>query len=71
MALVPSMSGKTKTAVVAALLFYIIANPMTYRLVDTVLGWVAGRIAGPSGCPTNWGVVVHALVFGAVAYYVL
>lgn len=71
MALIPSITGKTKTAVVAALLFYIIANPMTYKIVDSVLGWIAGRIAGPSGCPTNWGVIVHAIVFGAVAYYVL
>ena len=68
MKLIPGLTGKTQAAVVAALLFFIISNPMTYKLVDSVLGGLLGRIAGPSGCPTSWGLVVHSVVFGLAAW---
>lgn len=68
---IPGLTGNTKVIVAAALLYYIIANPMTYRLVDSLLGGLVGRIAGPSGCPTNLGVIVHAVVFGLASKYVL
>jgi hypothetical protein len=54
--------------VTAAILFFIVANPVVYRLVDGLLGGVVGRIASPSGCPTTWGLVVHSAVFGLAAY---
>ena len=69
MALIPGLVGKTKAAVVAALLFFIISNPMTYKLMDSILGALVGRIASPSGCPTTLGMVVHSAVFGVATYY--
>lgn len=68
---IPMLTGVTKVVVTAALLYYIVANPMTYKLVDSLLGGLVGPIAGPSGCPTNLGVIVHAIVFGLVSRYVL
>lgn len=68
---IPKLPGVTKAVLVAALLYYIVANPMTYRLVDSLLGGLVGPIAGPSGCPTNLGVIVHAIVFGVASKYVL
>jgi hypothetical protein len=62
------LTGKTSAALQAALLFFIISNPMTYKIVDSLLGFLLGRIAGPSGCPTNTGLIVHTIVFGLVAY---
>jgi hypothetical protein len=46
---------------VSVVLFFIVANPMTFKLVDGVLGSVV-RIAR-GGVPTTAGLVVHALVF--------
>ena len=68
---IPGLTGNTKAILTAALLFYIVANPMTYKLVDSLLGGLVGTIAGPSGCPTNLGLIVHAVVFGVVSKYVL
>jgi hypothetical protein len=62
------VSAKVRASVTAAILFFIVANPVVYRLVDGLLGGVVGRIASPSGCPTTWGLVVHSAVFGLAAY---
>jgi hypothetical protein len=62
------MSPKVRASLTAAILFFIVANPVVYRLVDGVLGGIVGRIASPSGCPTTWGLMVHSVVFGLAAY---
>ena len=62
------ITQKVSATLQAVLVFYIIANPMTFRLVDSLLGGVVGRIANAGGCPTSLGLIVHSLVFGAVVY---
>jgi hypothetical protein len=63
-----------------ALVFFLLSSPITYRLVDRVVGAVVGAVAPHSvetlkvahaGCPTTYGLVVHAVVFGAVSYYLI
>jgi hypothetical protein len=63
------MNGKVKEALVAGLMFFIISHPIVYKLVDSLVGGMLGRIASPSGCPTTWGLVVHSAVFAAASYY--
>jgi len=60
---IPGLSAKNSVIVTIALLFFIVANPMVFRFVDSAVGWLAGPIASPSGCPTTLGLVVHSLVF--------
>lgn len=57
-----SVSQEKQIAISAmsAALFYIVANPDTFRLVRHIFGkWVAGA----GGCPTRLGLGLHALVF--------
>jgi hypothetical protein len=71
------LSRKARAAISAALLFFVVSSPLTYKVVDYFIGGVvmalvpaAGntfRIA-QSGCPTNYGLVVHSVVFGVIAY---
>lgn len=68
---IPGLGGKYGAVVTAALLFFIVANPLTYQLVDSLLGPLVGRIAGPGGAPTTLGLIVHSLVYGVVSVYVL
>jgi hypothetical protein len=63
------ISPKVQGALVAGLLFFIVSNPMTYQLVDSVLGGLVGRIASASGCPTNVGLIVHSAVFATLVFY--
>jgi hypothetical protein len=51
---------KFVTALITGLVFFVIANPETFRLVRRVLG---ARIATPNGCPSTIGLLVHTLVF--------
>jgi len=47
-------------SLMAALLFFIIANPSTFRTIRMIFGsWVST----PNGCPSTSGLVLHSLVF--------
>jgi len=63
------LSPKLSAALTAGLMFFIISNPIVYKVVDNLLGGLLGPIATPSGCPTTWGLIVHSAVFAAAAYY--
>ena len=54
-----SKSEKMKGCLTGALLFAILSSPMAYRLVRSLLPFVAS----PEGCPSMVGVLVHAAVF--------
>ena len=66
---IPGVSPKLSAAIVAGLMFFIISNPIVYKLVDSLVGGLLGPIATPSGCPTTWGLIVHSAVFAAAVYY--
>lgn len=63
------MTTKTTHLVLLALLFFIVSNPMTYRLTDSVVGNVVGRVTYGSGCPTTLGLLLHTAVFAVAAKY--
>lgn len=62
-----SSEDKWKYSLIAAILFFIIANPQVFKLVDktvgSILGKMFGKIAGPAGCPTTAGLIVHSIVY--------
>ena len=62
------LTQKQSATIQAVLLFFIIANPFTYRLTNSLLSGLTGRLADPSGCPTSKGLLVHSAVFGAIVY---
>jgi hypothetical protein len=64
------MSSKIQIAAFSALLFYVIANPITYSIVDSILSNIGLKVA-INGKPTGSGLVLHALVFGAVSYLLM
>jgi hypothetical protein len=66
---IPGVSPKLSAAIVAGLMFFIISNPIVYKLVDGLVGGMLGPIASPSGCPTTWGLIVHSAVFATATYY--
>jgi hypothetical protein len=62
------LTQKQSATLQAVLLFFIISNPFTYRLTNSLLSGLVGRLADPSGCPSSTGLVVHSLVFGGIVY---
>ena len=63
------LTSKVQGALITGLMFFIISNPMVYKIVDGLLGDTLGRISSPSGCPTTWGLIVHSAVFAAATFY--
>jgi len=71
---------KVQASLVAALLFFVISSPFTYKLVDNVVGSVVSAVIpqfasffkiAEAGCPTNYGLMVHAAVYGLVTYLLM
>ena len=48
---------QNKSAIILGILFFVIANPMTYDLVDSVVS------VKDSNGPTQTGVLIHTIVF--------
>ena len=47
-------------SIISGLIFFIVANPETFRIVRAILGsW----ISTPTGCPSTLGLLVHTIVF--------
>lgn len=73
-------SRKFVHCVTLAVVFFLLSSPMTYRLVDRLVTMVINAVSPHSvemlkvahgGCPTTYGLAVHSVVFGVVAYYFL
>ena len=58
---------KVMASLQAALLFLIVANPATYRLVQAIFGGLF-KVANTTGCPSATGLLLHAVVFGLLSY---
>ena len=53
-----SLGLKVKYSLYSALIFFLVANPATFRLVNSVIPGVA-----VNGCPTGAGLLLHTVVF--------
>ena len=59
---------KVMASLQAALLFLIVANPATYRLVQMIFGGLFKVANAATGCPSAMGLLLHAVVFGLLSY---
>ena len=53
-----SLGLKVKYSLYSALIFFLVANPATFKFVNTLLPGVA-----VNGCPTSFGLLLHTFVF--------
>ena len=58
-----SKNDKLNNCLSMVILFYIVGNPVVYKFVDRLLSPLRLDVSDAHGCPTQLGVVVHALVF--------
>jgi len=57
-----NMALKAKYSVYSALIFFLIANPETYKITQSIFGRFIA-IASDSGCPTPYGFFLHTIFF--------
>ena len=62
---------KVMASIQAALLFLIVANPATYRLVQMIFGGLFKVANSATGCPSAMGLLLHAVVFGLLSYVLM
>jgi hypothetical protein len=58
-----SSSTKWQITFFSAFIFLLVVNPYTYKLTQTLLGGVVGKIADSNGCPTFIGLFIHTIVY--------
>ena len=73
------VSRRVQHALALALLFFVVSSPFTYKLVDRLVGGIVSSTipslyhmlkVAEGGAPTTYGLFLHSVVFGVVAYYV-
>lgn len=63
------MNPEVKYSLWAGALYFVVANPLTYGLVNSVLGRVV-EISGPGGA-TQAGTLIHAVVYGLLTFLLM
>ena len=58
-----STALKVKFSLLSALIFFLVANPVTFRFVNSIIPGVANN-----GCPTAFGFMLHTFVFFLVSF---
>jgi hypothetical protein len=53
---------KAKYSFYSALVFFLVANPETFKLTQRLFGGLIS-MASESGCPTAYGFFIHSLLF--------
>jgi len=64
------MTLKAKYAFYSTLIFFLIANPETFKMSQNVLGWIF-MISDRGGCPTATGFFIHTALFFFVLWGVM
>ena len=60
----PTPKGlKAKFSFYGALIFFLVSNPVTYQFVRSLIG---PSVASAAGCPTLFGILLHALVYAGI-----
>jgi len=63
----PNVVLKAKYAFYSTLIFFLIANPETFKMSQNVFGWLV-LIADRGGCPTSTGFFLHTGLFFLVLW---
>jgi len=63
-----SVGQKLRNTIYGTLIFFFVSNPVTYQLTGRLTG---GLTADQNGCPTLYGVLMHAVVYVTLLFLVM
>lgn len=61
---------KAKYSFYSTLVFFLVANPLTFQVMQKLLGGIV-TIASSGGCPTPAGLLIHSIVFFCILYLIM
>ena len=64
------MTPEIKASLWSAGLYFVVANPLTYGIMQSLLGSIVS-ITDANGAPTQIGTAIHAIVFGLLVYLIM
>ena len=64
---VVNLALKAKYAFYSTLVFFLVANPETFKLTQRLIGGVL-TVASEGGCPTAYGFFFHSLLFFGILW---
>lgn len=68
----PTSMEKWYYTLITTVIFLFVTNPLTYVFVNGTVGRLVGKkIASVSGCPTMFGLILHAIVFTLIVRLVM
>ena len=53
-------------ALLSAVLFLVLASPQLYKFTDKLFANLGIDVCDVHGCPTNMGLLIHAVIFGGI-----
>lgn len=65
----PNNLEKWKFSLIGTFLVVILFNQTMFRLTQSILGNLIGKISDKNGCPTILGYLLHTLVFTLLVRY--
>jgi hypothetical protein len=66
----PNIFLKAKYAFYSTLVFFLVANPETFKMTQKVFGWLF-FIADGGGCPSATGFFLHSAIFFLILWGVM
>jgi hypothetical protein len=66
-----SPGQKISATIQSIFVFLIVSLPFTYKLTNSLLSGILGKLADSSGCPTTLGLLIHSIVFGLIVYILM
>jgi hypothetical protein len=67
----PSIPDKWSFTLYTTLVVFLIFNPWTYKLVNSLLSDIIGSVANSAGYPTPIGFAVHLAVFTIIIRFMM
>ena len=55
--------GKWMISLYTVIVFFLLVNPVTFKIIDWITRKFGFPIANDKGCPNGWGLILHGIVF--------
>jgi len=67
----PTSLDKWRYSFYTLLVFILVVNPLTYKIINRILVKMFGKIAEIKGCPNMLGLLTHSIIFLLIVRYIM
>jgi len=67
----PTSLDKWRYSFYTLLVFILVVNPFTYKIINSILVKMFGKLAEIKGCPNMLGLLTHSIIFLLIVRYIM